>query len=412
MSAAAGRGGAWGAGGPQRARLLRYAATSLVVTLLTSGAHRIPALQHFEQVFQDAATSTFRRPESGRVRVVAITEDEFRDPALFGGRSPLSPAHLDSLVRGVAAQEPAVLVLDVLVHPRPYEPPDEAQARAVLLQTLVEIARRRPVIVAAPAVRELESPGVDPRMRAIWERDFVASRPAPGAPGIRCADPRFEGGLVRGIPELGDLGLPSVATAALAALGEGAHASHSGASGHGVAPLTFSGRFRSADRRPTGEWFPARVILGTRPDAAGEQLLTRAIVVVGGDYPEGRDDQLTVLGAMPGVSLWAEAIDDRLSGHGMRMPPPAVPLFVEFALGVLTGFVLLRFGAWRGLLAMVALLGLAQVGALWLYGVSFLWFSFVPASVGVIVHRELDLHDHVRKLERRLAALPGHEPPH
>lgn len=392
-----------------RARLLQFSATSLAIAFASFFIEKFPVIRNVEDLMQDFACRAFLQEPTGRVAIVAITEREYRDPQLFGGASPLNPATLTTLVTNIGAMRPAAIVLDVLIEPRAGEPEPVTRQRVKLYGALLDLSRRMPVILAAPAKPEPSGTPAD----SLWNVMVGVAETRDAERRLRFGDPRFENGVVRRVHEFGDLGHPSLMAVTheeVARLESGAEPGHLDPEHAGAEhawDILFTRRFPGTERSAASTWLPAAYFLGPSAPAApvAPGQFDRTVLVVGGDYTEGRDEQLTALGPMPGVLLWADAIESRLANRTIHHPPRILVSLTEFLLGILTSVVLLRHGAWAGIFGMAVALGLAQVASLLLFGSSFLWFSFLPASLGVLIHRELELNLHVVELEREVERL-------
>ena len=78
---------------------------------------------------EDNGDAHLKRQIMGRQVVVAITDESYYDPKLFGGRSPLDPDALMGITERVLEHRPKGVILDILIHPAAGESPDRVAAR-------------------------------------------------------------------------------------------------------------------------------------------------------------------------------------------------------------------------------------------------------------------------------------------
>ena len=112
-----------------------------MVTFVVFGLRLMHLLHGFETRWLDLMAYVDRPEFRAPVTVVAITDADYRAPAVFGGMSPLHPEPLARLLRGVVEHRPRGVVLDVQIHPGVAETPGRVAGRLALYRTLDSLAR-------------------------------------------------------------------------------------------------------------------------------------------------------------------------------------------------------------------------------------------------------------------------------
>jgi hypothetical protein len=346
------------------------------------------------------------------VTVVVIDDDDYHDPALFAALSPLHPDVLERMVRTVAAHRPRGVVLDVQIQPDLSDVAGRGAGRLRLYHTLDSLARAGPTrwVLVRDLESETHTSGVSDTLRRTW--DWLTTNPS-----IAWADPGVErpGGIARAIARYQQQ--PGTEVLRPTVLGSAVEA-------FGLTPLRSAPRWDIEDR-PEQPWrirftrrfvddtahvspvrLTASALLESPPLAGQRTILTDRIAVVGGTYREGRDNCLTPVGEMPGVCFWAEAIASWIRHDALREPPPHIVLLLEFLVGVLTGYFLLRAGPGLGmLLSIIVVLPLTVGFSLLAFGDRVLFVNFLPAFVGVYLHYQIELHFLLRHQSHAIAEL-------
>src|SRR5207249_9178124 len=114
--------------------------------------------------------------------------------------------------------------------------------------------------------------------------------------------------------------------------------------------IRFTGRYLEGGDAMRAYRVPAGLLLGASTPG-NRSILGGRIVLIGGIYAQGRDEELTSAGMMPGVYIWAEALSSWLRHDAPAEPRTVVLLALEFAVGWITGLLLLHFGPALGTLA-------------------------------------------------------------
>jgi CHASE2 domain-containing sensor protein len=388
----------------------RLTLTALLVALFVYVLKLASLLEAVELRWIDLMAYVDRPTLREPVTVVGITDEDFHSPRFFKGISPLEPAMLARLLERVGEHRPRAIVLDVAIHPAPWESEDRVAGRAQLYRTLLHLAEDEhvPMVLVRAPEAEPDTAQMPVEVRQPWQR-LIGSR------RIRWADPTLwsSEGMVRSVArwerhETNPSERPSVPGATIDVLDlEPAHHSPSWyiEEEHPMEPwhIRFSGRFVE----DTVAVSPIRVSAGMLLDAplvpGQHPLLRDRIALVGGLYQEGRDQHLTPVGEMAGVYVWGEAIASWMRHDALREPPAWITLLLECLVGVLSGLLLLRFGPGFGLLwSLLAILPLTIVFSMLTFGDRVLFVNFLPSFFAVYVHYQVELHLVIHELRHHL----------
>ena len=136
--------------------------------------------------------------------------------------------------------------------------------------------------------------------------------------------------------------------------------------------------------------------------------LQNPIVLIGGAFPEARDEYYTPFGSMPGVELIANAVETEL-GRGITELGPWTLRAIDFCFGLL--IVLIYFlNTERPVHALgwsLAAMGLVvAAGAVFYYGVG-AFLNFVPVMAGMVIHQMIEGTQQAAELKQQLTDLRG-----
>jgi CHASE2 domain-containing sensor protein len=134
--------------------------------------------------------------------------------------------------------------------------------------------------------------------------------------------------------------------------------------------------------------------------------LQKPIVLIGGAFPEARDEYYTPFGAMPGVELIANAVENEL-GQGVTELGPWTMGVIDVCFGLL--IVLIYFmNPDRPLPALgwslLAMAGVVAVGAFFYYGVG-AFLNFVPVMAGMVIHQMVEGTQQAAELKEQVTEL-------
>lgn len=389
----------------------QLAMTSLGVTLAVFLLRGYGLLSGMENRWLDLMADIDRPEFAAPVVVVAITDEDYFDPSLFGGVSPLDPGALARILERVLEHRPRGVILDIQVHPAVHESPSRAQHRMHLYRLLESAGAlgHAPIILVRDFAAERVERSVDAAVRERWE-SLTRSQ------GLVWADPRlgYPNGRVRELPlrhegqGMPGISLPTVLGAAveqfrLAPEGPSPWWTEEGEPS-ALWRIRFTGHFLEEHTLLSPHHISAGKLLAG-PTVGGQQsMLTDRIVLIGGAYHAGRDLQATPVGDMAGVYVWAEAIASRIRDDALREPTAALALILEFLIGALAGILLLHFGPAYGLLLGLLVVGpMAILCSLLTFGSGVLFVNFLPSVLGVYLHYQIEIHREIRRLKRQLA---------
>ncbi len=391
--------------------LERLVLTALVIAASVQVLRHQHAFDAIEVRWLDFLAYLSRPSFEAPVVVVAVTDEAYHDPGLFGGMSPLDPAALRRLVVSVARHRPLGAVLDVQIHPAPHESPDRAAARLGLYATLDSLALSggpRWILIRDARAEAVAGAGAGTdSLRRAWEALTSNSR-------ILWADATLSNrrdGMVRGVPRFYSEGTsqavsPTILGAAAELLESrtGSSPSHGGDHEGPESPwhIRYTGRFLEDSGPITSHLVDARLVV-SGAGVGNPSLLSDKLLLIGGTHQEGRDAHLTPVGEMAGVFVWAEAIASWIRRDALHEPPEWLMLLAEVVLGVLSGLILLRFGPGPGLgLNLLLIVPLALVTSALTYGDGVLFLNFLPSAIAVYLHYQIELHHELGHLRREV----------
>ncbi len=327
-------------------------------------------------------------PNGSPVFVVWITEEDFQNPELFGGISPLNPKTLARLIDAVLSTGPKAVGVDF---DTALWPPESRESAAFLRKDIPVVWAKTPV--------HLPDPEDHTRRLNLGNEFNQATRACFGVPiyvpdedgVVREYQDYFQTQNNRYVPSLA-FNLAKVADSPDKTCQQGISAPPSkeerepkligyhGASAFGHlsagALLKFAG---------------SKTWLADNP-------LRNKVVLAGGAYSEARDDHPTPLGYLAGVDILASSVRSQLRGGRLDHEPAW-----NTGLGYLEGIILLvalYFVPLRWSLLVTLLAGPV-------YGVLVNWLafhghavfiSFVPSLIGLIIYKSVDYAREHRRL--------------
>jgi CHASE2 domain-containing sensor protein len=288
------------------------------------------------------------------VVVVKITDQDYRE--FFGGRYPIDPERLGTLIDAVAAGRPRAIGVDVAT--------DEPAYRA-----LAAARRHVPVVWAADAAPcGGEGHGGGCTAEEVVPTPVLGGSLPGVLSGLAHLSPDHDGVFRRFRRSVGPA--------------------------DGRFPTFASALARSADAAVPGDderaylipyhvpslVIPAGDVLRLRDQAAfrDDGPLRGKVVLLGGDYA-GRDRHRTPLGPAPGVEIWARVVAAELDGRPLPLPRPGWVAALAFLQGVL--FIFLFHGRSFGRAVLMSgglVLLLSALASLVAVHTLNLWLYFVP----------------------------------
>ncbi|UCG75244.1 MAG: CHASE2 domain-containing protein [Gemmatimonadota bacterium] len=372
---------------------------SIVVVLLAVAFtlyEQATILQQLERSARDFHTQLLPPRQATEILVVRITDADYA--SLFASTSPLNADSLAELLSAIIAGRPRLIVVDLATAESQFRP----------------LARLEDDV---PIVWGRESASCDVRGAPQPECTDGDRTGLLGFAGLDRPDTRYglvemerdPDGVIRRYQRYraadGTL-RPSLAAAAVEALGDGLHGPSDDPLYIRYAPL------------PPGAFLEASgVIRAARsPDFGEAGILRDQIVLLGGAYREARDEHATPVGRMFGVDLQAQVIQTELEGGGLRPLGRGLigtlVLLNSLALLMLFRLVSLRRAFW------IAIVGIPLLATAWSMistGSPFaLWPYLVPVLVAVLVQQLYAQAAHYRdalidRLGKRLSSKPVEE---
>jgi CHASE2 domain-containing sensor protein len=340
----------------------------MVAIALATLYERAYILRDLERSVRDFQARLRAPWESDAVRIVRITDEDYRD--LFQGRSPLAPEPLRRLISAIARGDPTVIAVDI-------DTSDPA------FRSFAAEEGWPPVVWA----RALECSGeasLDCPEQGRTLLDFAGSA-SPGGGALHGVvtlqtDPQ---GLIRRYRRwigAGDTVHPALATAIRAAAGMGVDTARD--------DRDFFIHYRPW---PPGALHDASSVIEAsgQPGFGETGFLKDRIVVLGGDYRAARDRYATPLGEMPGVVILSQTLLTEMEGRLTRPLSPGVlgAALLLNGLALLGLFQVVSFQR-AFLAALLSIPVLAGVTSLAVEGELFtLWPYLVPLLVAVLVQQ-------------------------
>jgi CHASE2 domain-containing sensor protein len=414
-------------------------------------------LSGFELVPLDRILRINSRKMSTKVVIVEITDEDYKNPALFGGKSPLDSGKLLQLISNIQSYGPAVIGMDFDT-----ESPDAWNANSATLATTLTVAPETPVVWAEVPCNIVEPLVLGPVLGGRFsgpDHLGIPRFPVDSDGVVRRYQGKFQvTGMFKACPSkfvhTTDEDAPSSQTATVSMLsfaraviehacknkkcgGESFQSEEQGglssAMKAGLRPVCFGNvncLSLLEDRAPSvifnfyGDRYRFPIIQSHEfigPDAVvspvgnlqsqRENPLRGKIVLIGGSFSAARDVYLTPLGQMAGVELIALAVQSDFGG-GIRETQKILEIFADIFVGSIIVFLYFYYQR-RPLFAFYAsLFGvpvLALLFSLVLFKSAAYWFSFMPIVIGMVMHELLELskacgelQHEVHKLKRKL----------
>jgi CHASE2 domain-containing sensor protein len=393
------------------------------------------------------------REMSTKVVIVEITDEDYKNPALFGGKSPLDSGKLMQLVSNIQGYGPTVIGMDFDT-----ESPDAWNANSASLATDLSVPPRTPVVwaevpcnIVEPLVLgpvlggrfsdpnhlgiprfPVDSDGVvrryqgkfqvtgtfkpcAPKFIHTTEADAPSSETATGtmfsfARAViqhACKDKKCDGDSLQPVESAG------LSTGVKAAL---RHVCFGNVNCLSLledrAPSVIFNFYGDRYRFPI---IQSHEFIG--PDAVvspvgnlqsqRENPLRGKIVLIGGSFSAARDVYMTPLGQMAGVELIALAVQSDFGG-GIRETQKILEIFADIFVGSIIVFLYFYYQQ-RPLFAFYAsLLGVPVLTTLFsfvLFKTAAYWFNFVPIVIGMVMHQMLELSKTCRELQHEVHKL-------
>jgi CHASE2 domain-containing sensor protein len=339
------------------ARLLVICVTALAVAWAIGGTGLVDAIE--QRVDYLAAKIEGHDAAAAQVVLVEITPADFADAKLFAGRRPLDPGVLKRVIERIAAQQPAVIGVDIDTAPAPFEALRDLPAQPAVVWA-------RPARVADGAIELFPVLGFSSVEAEGGRSDVGVALSIQDEDGIVRSYRRRLGTAHDGQPSFACAILERCApgSACAARLPEDVRACR-----NGEIDREWLIDYREKSHHAWKETaLSAGELLAASPDVMRETgaLLRGKIVLLGGSYPESGDlDHPTPLDDHSGIELVAQVLATELRGGGANPgSTAATSLLITFETYLI--LLVLAAPSWRRRLAGAALvvIGLAVVCSL------------------------------------------------
>ena len=421
-----------------------YLKAVIWIVILTAVVHVMEVsgvLKGFEMAGLDTFLRLHSRQMSDRVVIVEITNEDYKDPNLFGGKSPLNNEQLLKLVSTVQTYRPAAIGMDFDTASKDWCHIESSQLEKALPPFT-------PAVVWAEVPDNLEEPvRLSPVLGGmLQDRNYAGIPRFPiDADGmVRRYESKFHvtGSLEacpkQFLPERDPSSKPTGAAATAesddAKSNQVSMASFARAVLHHACnnpKMDCSSLHQEFDHPVIFNFygdryrFPivqSREFIGPSADALSrdenvrhrrEDLLKDRIVLIGGNFSAARDVYMTPLGEMAGVELLALAIESDFGG-GIRETQKWLEKLADFIVGsliVLIYFYYRRRPRFALAFSLIGIPFVATAFSLLLFRTAAYWFNFMPIIIGMVLHQMLELsescgelQEEVHELERQLHA--------
>ena len=420
----------------------------LVFTILVHLMEISGMLIGFESTGLDTLLRLRDRDMSHQIVIVEITDEDYKNPDLFDGKSPLNPKLLVNLISRLQDYRPAVIAMDFDTEsddwcrldsnslpkilppatlpsdsktnssPNPVlviwaEIPDAVEKSLRLtpvlggkLRSFTHVGIPRFPVDADGVVRRYEEEFHVSGTLADCPAKFAGNAPKTASDARARANPGNPGNLLSFSAAVIEHACKSK-DFSCSSLRQDLH--------HPVIFNFYGDRYRF----PT---IQSHEFIG--PDAEGsrqalksqrEALLQNKIVLVGGRYNAARDVYATPLKEMAGIELIALAIQSDLSGGGIRETQMWLDKLADIVVGSLVVLVYYYYRRRPRFAISASLIGVPIIAtgfSLLIFKTAAYWFNSVPIIIGMVAHQmqhmlELsenceELQHEVHELERKL----------
>jgi CHASE2 domain-containing sensor protein len=337
-------------------------ALSVILGIVTA-AHAFGLLTFLEFPFLDAWQAMLPATSAKFVRVVVIDDNDFS--GLFGGHRPLDPGVVQRLIKAIAKGSPRVIGVDVDTSAARFSEMDRSLS-AVPIVWARNASPENPVV-----------PGEVLGGRPLGERDRT---------GIALAM-KDSDGTIREIPRFLPTPVGPRVSFHWALVEEACRA--------GMETETCKQSLKVLEpplvnlyrKRIELKPISASAVLDIAETGAPSAFKDR-IVLLGGTFAAARDTHETPLGAMPGVEIWAHAIETELSGNRIGRIGKGWIVATDVAVALIIIWLHRSVGGRRAFLLYIAVIPLLMgLVSLMLFGGLRLWFTFAPVVVSILIHQ-------------------------
>ena len=420
----------------------------LLIVVVMTLLERTRPFEYLKGTLIDAFTRSNTTEMPHNLVTVEITGDDYED--LFDGKSPLKPAVMFQLIKALAPLQPSVVAVDVDTSEAPWAcmNPDELKegrlkdAKFVWAQVPLEShgsersGEDAAQITLGPVVggkiTDVTQMGVArfPQDEDGYVRGFRSAYTVqgklPGALPCTTSPDNTKGQAAAQTPpeaespnELENSKMPAFFRAIAEAYYHSASKNQSDEKDKEFAQtdselkyLKFTGERRHFQTVDAGH-FLAKVkngkeeeIVPKKLDADDFKRVQNSMVLIGGAYPEARDEYYTPLGLMPGVELIANAVENEL-GQSVGEVGMVKTIAFDLFAGVLIVLIYFKnpYHPVRAFGLSLAAMGLVvAAGAISYYGVG-AFLNFVPVMAGMVIHQMVEGTQQATELKEQVTKL-------
>lgn len=392
------RGALSGGGASLGGRLRRAFPLIIVFVLLTSLLEYGGWLRSFETAALDTFVLLKNPLEDKHVVIVGITREDYRE--VFGGRSPLDPTRLKEVIDAIAKGNPTLIGVNLDTSSESFrglQPPPApvvvwsrgAERAALRQQGDAEGGEEGVAEIGKGLLRRVLPFVLRPEEERFTVSD-VLGRGGSAPPSGLALMPRDSDGAIRRYRrsfKTWEPDAPTMDSFSWAVVKE-----YLKSRGRALEQAEDSGEvwvMSYAVKEYAFKPISVKEVLNSHQGAGwqGERgPLKDKIVLLGGVYPESRDQHYTPDGPRYGVELLAYAVESDLQGKTIRPPSKYVVGLVELLVGFVLVLVHSRFGKrpkhLRYTLLVVPLLTL--LASLFVFSSLALWAIFLPTLLAVL----------------------------
>ena len=382
--------------------LLRAFPVFVTVTLITLALEYAGWLRGFETTTLDTWLRLAKPIKPQFVCIVTINEDDYLH--IFGGKSPLDPKIVMTLISAIADGKPAVSGVDIDT--------SDAQWRGIVPE-LQPLSQGRTVIVW-----EQEATGQEEPLTRVNVLGGAETRPKPLS-GISGLFQDWDGVVRRSRRYFSTAGgregqieiVDSFPWAIVKAFAQrfpkasrlpyGLRQALQGET-HGDRKLQRERFLNFSGSRYDFPTYSAAFVL-TAHEAEwwkDKSPLRGKVVLLGGSYRAGRDVYMTPLGTTSGVQLMAQVVESELQGRGISELNRLLMVLFDFAawIALVAVYYFCRLSV-ALCMSIVAIPLASLAGSLFAFSSFAYWMDFAPVILGVVIHQ---LYDHAQAYRRLL----------
>jgi CHASE2 domain-containing sensor protein len=417
----------------------------LIVAAMTL-LERTRPFEYLKGTLVDAFTRSNTTEMPDNLVIVEITGDDYKD--LFGGKSPLNATVMFQLIRALGPLQPSVVAVDVDTSEAPWACMNPEELKEGNLENTKFVWAQLPLeshgshmsgedaakITLGPVmggrITDEKQVGLarfpqdeDGYVRGFHSTYSVQGKlpgalPCPSSPDNKKGQASAQTPVVAESPNASEShDIPAFYRAIAETYYSNASKNHSDEKDREFAHpsdelkyLKFTGERRHFQMVDAGHFLTkdnktGRIV--TKSLGADDlSRLQHPMVLIGGAYPEARDEYYTPLGLMPGVELIANAVENELGSSVTEVGMVKRIVFDLFA-GVLIVFIYFKNpdGPVRAFaLSLAAMALVVAAGAFFYYGIG-AFLNFVPVMAGMVIHQMVEGTQQAAELKEQVSEL-------